>query len=252
MPFELIHEEAIDLTLAAQIFFSFCNLISSFVVGSNPYGGFIAILTALIYGAFTYVSWYGIRQKPSRILYGGIVGACSMLICISLMTAIFWGQYADCETLSEAQARHHSHSNDNNNNHSNHTSRLLLETFSRRLTTGIECKRTSAMSALCAFSVFMFLTYLVFIALILKFKDEILASVPPEDGYNQPGTTGSGADVIGTTPKASTDSYKNNLLFNSMQPTSDSRTGRYFYIIYTQYILHHHNTYICIIFTLYL
>ena len=183
-----MHEQIIDLTLAAQGLFTFCYLISSFVVASNPYGGFPAVFTGLIHTAFIGISYYGIRQKPSRIIYGGILGACSVLICISLMTAIFWGQYGGCATLAKAtymmptlaptQAPH--------NANRNLMTEKLLENSARRLT-GIACQHTSAMKSVCAFSVFHFLTYLGFVGILLKFKNEILATVPLEGGgYTAP------------------------------------------------------------------
>eukprot|EP01041_Mallomonas_annulata_P004900 gene4900-9767_t len=180
-----MYQQFVDLTLAVQAFFSFCYLITSFIVGSNPYAGFIAVFTALIYIGYIAVAWYGIRRKPTRLMYGGILGGCLVLVCMSLMDAIFWGQYAQCHTWDGVYRR-----------------------LDSRQLTGVYCKQRPAMRALCAFSVFMFLSYLVLTGIMMKFKNEILATVPDE-GYSNP---------AGEPFRSSS--------FNSMQPSSDSKLGR--------------------------
>lgn len=171
------HEQFLDVILLVQSICSFCCLISAFVISSNSYAGFIAVLTSMIYCGFSAISWYGIRYKTNRILFGAILGASAVLVVISLQTAIFWGQYSGCESYGSA---------------SNHSSSRIM---THRLLSGVECKNTGGMKGVCLFSVFMFLSYIVFIALLGKYKNEILAALPVTDGYSSApdnSTTGAG------------------------------------------------------------
>ena len=64
----------------------------------------------------------------------------------------------------------------------NFASSYKTEMGQRRLI-GVECYHVHAMKSVCAFAVFMFLTYLFMIGLLLRFKDEILGSAPLNEGY---------------------------------------------------------------------
>ena len=46
-----------------------------------------------------------------------------------------------------------------------------------------ECSNRLSMRFACAFSVFMFITYLFFILVLFRFKDDILGSAPFDEGY---------------------------------------------------------------------
>mmetsp|Transcript_5545 Transcript_5545/g.5726 ORF Transcript_5545/g.5726 Transcript_5545/m.5726 type:complete len:254 (+) Transcript_5545:107-868(+) len=248
-----MYAEAIDLTLAAQAFFTFCYLISSFVVGGNYYGGFIAVFTGLLYATSIGITYYGIRHKPSRMMYGSVLGAGTMLIFTSLMAAVFWGQYAECQTLSAAGASVinpnyvppptssptmyptvYEEDEDADEDKERRLRRLsellghaansvistidsesnhLLSVFKSRKLSDVECAQTSAMRSVCAFSVFMFLSYIVLLSLLIKFKTEILATVPPEADFA----------AAGQAP------YRGgaNPTFNAMQPSPDAARASY-------------------------
>jgi hypothetical protein len=106
---------------------------------------------------------------------------------MSLQSAIFWGQYGHCEsywnhdsyadtlspTLSPTMVPTYAPSAQ--------PARLLssqTQFHHRKLygKVGIQCFHTRAMKSLCAFSVFLFLSYLVLIALLIQFKHEILGA----------------------------------------------------------------------------
>jgi hypothetical protein len=46
---------------------------------------------------------------------------------------------------------------------------------------GIECYRTHAMKSVCAFAVFMFLTYIGLVGLLFKYKNDILGASPLDE-----------------------------------------------------------------------
>ena len=52
-----------------------------------------------------------------------------------------------------------------------------------------ECSHRWSMRMACAFSVFMFITYLFFILVLFRFKDDILGSKPLDEGYLSVPTT---------------------------------------------------------------
>lgn len=157
------HTELINGTLAAQGVFIFCYLISAFVVAGNRYSGFVVVFTGFVFAAFSGFTYYGLRIAISRTIFGAILGSCVIMIIISLETAIFWGQYDDCE-------RFH-----NNSGELQKTNNNLI---------GIECNHTSAMKSVCTFAVFIFLSYLFQIALLMRFKEDMLGSAPLNEGYS--------------------------------------------------------------------
>jgi len=169
-----LHTELFDYTILAQLLFTFCYLISSFVVAGNDYAGFLCVFLGLIYTGFACMSYYGVRKSPSRSWYGAILGASLLLVIISLQSAIFWGQYSEC-TRASSPTRAPTQKPSGR--------RLAQATSTQRLLLGIECEHTSAMKSVCAFSVFMFLAYIVQIGLLLKFKNDFLGSSPLDEGY---------------------------------------------------------------------
>jgi hypothetical protein len=160
MDFTLLHshQKLFDATTAVIIGTEGLFLFSSFFVASNSYGGFYAVFLGLIAILVTSMSWYGIRRKINRTTYGAVLGAASIFVIVYLQSAIFWGQYSACESSSD-----------------------------RRRLTGVECNHVSAMRAVCAFSVFLFLFEIVYVAILLKYKNEILGSDPFDEGIGSYG-----------------------------------------------------------------
>lgn len=167
------HSEFIDRLLQVQGLLILAYFISACVVGGNSFAGFNALFLGIIFGCVAVATYYGLKIYPTRLNFGIILGGTAILMFLSLQSAIFWGQYADCEThrryLSEEVE-------------SNATlQRILSSSFDL----GPECKNTSAMKSVCTFSVFMFLSYIAQIWLLVQFKNDILVSAPPEtDNYS--------------------------------------------------------------------
>lgn len=162
----------LDLTLAAQAVFTFCYFISSIVMLDNSYAGFNGALLGLLYGATIALSYKGLKKDQNRIIYGIILGAVFVLVFLSLQSAIFWGQYSGCESYSSSSTT----TDDDKTKSDDKTTKL------RRLT-GVECYYTSAMSSMSAFSVFMFLSYIVQLYLMIKHKHDILGDPGSKGGY---------------------------------------------------------------------
>lgn len=152
------HDSLLDGTFLVQGVLILCYLISAFVVSSNAYAGFNGVFLGIVYAVILAASYRGLRKDVTRTMYGALLGSCCMLVMMSLQSAIFWGQYSGCDT-----------------------SRRLME-ISERILTSVVCEHRYAMKSVCAFSVFMFLSYLFQIFLMIKFKNEILAAAPKE-GY---------------------------------------------------------------------
>jgi len=212
------HDQLIDGVIITQIVTVFCYLISSFVNATNRYAGFVGIITGVIYGVFTWITHYGLRRNITRTLFGVILGGVVMLAFISLEGSIFWGQYGQCKasnyvypTLKPTYAPTFapiattrslgSYFNFEGFLDFTHVSRHLMEEeeashVSRMLTIGVECSHGGAMKSMCAFSVFMFLTYLAVIGIMLKFKNEILGSGQLNEGYAAVPSTSGGDDAL--------------------------------------------------------
>lgn len=119
----------------------------------------------------------------SRTLFGVILGATSFLVVLSLETAIYWGQYGDCIVAVPTQAPtrlpgvvRKLEQDISTVFHEPLYHRLL------RFNTDVECYHVHAMKSVCAFSVFMFLSYVVLIGLLLKYQHDILGTAPLDEG----------------------------------------------------------------------
>ena len=156
------HSDFLNVTFVAQAVFIFCFFVSSLFVSSNAYANFLAVFTSLIFAAFGLYSYYSLRINITRTNFGIVLGGTFVLVMISLQTSIFWGQYGNCEPYHNLDKQTY------------HSSRSLI---------GVDCSDTHAMKSLCAFAVFMFLSYLFLIGLLYRFKDDILGSAPLNEGY---------------------------------------------------------------------
>lgn len=149
----------IDYNLIFQALCSFCYLISCFFILSNPYGGSNAFLLGIVFAGNIALSYQGIRRAISRTYFGVVLACTIFLILIALQNAIYWGEYSDC---SEARR---------------------LDGVGRALSIGYYCQNRHAMKSVCAFSVLMFLSYIFQVALLIRYKDEILGNGPLNEGY---------------------------------------------------------------------
>ena len=149
-------KEIFPFLLLAQGLFTISNLIPALMLGSNTYAGFNVIFLELLYVGFIVGTYYGLTKYLSRFYYGMILGGSSVLSLISLQSAIFWGDYADCV-----------HS-------SSYINKIIILQPNG---TGPECNNQAAMQAVGAFSVLMCLCYIAQISLMLYHKNEILADV---------------------------------------------------------------------------
>lgn len=156
------HTLVLDATFGAQALFSFCFLVSSFVAFGNKYAGSVAVLSGLVFAGFTAGSYYGIRKRISRTSYGAVLGGASILVVLSLQTAVFWGQYANCEAGDES----------------------VVALRSGEI--GVECTHVGAMKSVCTFSVFLFLSYIFQMVVLYAYKDLLLGTVPLDEGLGAP------------------------------------------------------------------
>lgn len=209
--------QLIDNILKTQSVLVFCLLISSFYLATNAYAGFITVFTAFMFAAFIGVTYYGIRLSPSRTFYGAILGACIVLLIVSLQLAIFWGQYSGCLSMdsgivytgmpsvapTEAPVSRMLYAQEDQQQFQEQidvsdliqltTSSLLSIDSSKesstsrylRNTISVVCYHKKAMKSVCAFSVFMFLSYIALIYILFQHKHDILGSAPLDEGYGQ-------------------------------------------------------------------
>lgn len=193
------HTELIDGTLLAQVMFTFSFLVSSFVVSSNDYAGFLVVFTGLVFAAFIGFTYYSVRKAASRTMYGVVLGGLVVLTFISLQTAIFWGQYGNCESEVDTWAPTYAPTASPESRRMNNVIPAEIESIQhigihmaagyademqgRVLYShfGIECYRTHAMKSVCAFSVFMFLSYIALVGLLFKYKNDILGASPLDE-----------------------------------------------------------------------
>jgi hypothetical protein len=197
--------------LASQACFTFAYVISSFVVSSNSYAGFNAVLLGIIYIGMTGLVYLKMKNNTDRLTYGVILGIGVMLIFISLESAIFWGQYSRCSTTipqwDDDYMSHYPTSLPSLAPDSRRRLTLIETVFSeyfgwdlrdgftmtnaygqqqhRQLSIGLQCNNRGAMRAVCTFSIFLFLSYLFLVALFIRFKEEILKNASSSrSGYS--------------------------------------------------------------------
>lgn len=176
-------DQLLDGTLIAQAAFALSYFISALVVSGNAYAGFNAVLLGLVYASFIALAYLKVKNDLSRTMYGIILGVAVMLTFVSLENAVFWGQYAGCESSSTTV---YSVSPTYAPTNSPTSSRRLFDDVEsrRRLNSiGVQCSNRSAMRSVCAFSVLMFLSYLFLIALLIRYKNDILKGAAAREQY---------------------------------------------------------------------
>ena len=132
----------LNTNIALQSIFSFAFTICAVVLAREPNAGFSAVFTSIIYVAFVTGSHYVVNQLVHPILLGYLAGVSFVMIFISLMTAIYWGELAKCD-----KPRHN----------------ISMQHFM--------CNNKPAYRAICTFAVFMFLLQMAFVAMLMVYKD---------------------------------------------------------------------------------
>jgi hypothetical protein len=157
------HHELLDFTILVQAALSFCFFVSAIYVFGNHYAGFSALFLALLFSVMTGVSHFGLSCYPNKMMYGAILGSSTVMIFVSLQSSIFFGSYGTCISPpvivpSIAPA-------------------LLID--AHRSLYGVECYNVGGLKSCCAFSILLMLSYLIFITLVIRFKNEILLNDSP-------------------------------------------------------------------------
>jgi hypothetical protein len=151
-------DEILNPLLISQAAFTAAYLIAALIVCSNTFAGANAVLLGLLCVAFLTITYHVLKRELNRFNFGVLLGGGATLIFISLQAAIFWGEYSKCvkpDSLID-----------------------LINSWNHDPGIGPQCHYRHAMSVLCAFSVLLFLSYVVQIGAMLHFKNEILAEVP--------------------------------------------------------------------------
>lgn len=102
----------------------------------------------------------------SRTIYGAIIGASAFLMILSLQTAIFWGQYSNCQA---------------------------------GFFVNVYCDQTPAMASLCAFGSLMLFCLVGQLALLVMFKDRFLGSSTMDEGLGKLPVPANGATLAAQT-----------------------------------------------------
>ena len=201
----LSHTKSVSYLLQVQSVFICLYLLSAVFVADNSYNGFNSLLLGGVFLAFAGLTYYVLNVHINRTIFGAVLGSSCILVFIALESSIFWGQISNCSapttttltlplstvapTLigaayrqSERHLMPHSYMRVSSNlftSPSNSVSSLnglrqLLASDHYRY--GPECNSRTAMRCLCAFSVFMFLSYITQVGLLVYFKNDLLAS----------------------------------------------------------------------------
>ena len=87
---------------------SFPFSICAFVAADTSNAGFNVVLTAFMYIGLSAGMYYTLQMQPSRspLTVGFLIGVCSIMTIVSLMTAVFWGQLANCESINYSIAQY--------------------------------------------------------------------------------------------------------------------------------------------------
>lgn len=170
-------EQLIDVIFIFQVFALFFYLISAFLLIHNGYVGLIALYLGIILLGFLIYAYRTLRMEITRTSYGIVLGGSFILIFILLESAIFWGQSSGCRPTKRIPTSSSSDGAAPNQNY---------------LFYGVDCVNIGAMESLCTFSVLLFLSYLILLAVMIKNKHEILGSAPVESGSSGGGYGGRG------------------------------------------------------------
>jgi hypothetical protein len=126
--------------------------------------GFNVVLTALLNIAYVGGSYYVIKKSNTPIAVGFLIGVTAMLVTLSLMTAIFWGQLRNCEAVSSS-----------------------IDQYS--------CTQKVAYGAVSAFAAMLFVVQSVFFGALVSWRGELIDEVGMYDDISSgyPGGAGGNA-----------------------------------------------------------
>ena len=165
----------LNLHILAQIGVGILFTICAFSVASTYNAGFNVVLTSFLYFGFSAISYYVINRDKRPVFVGGVIGAGIMMIFLTLMTSIYWGQLSGCEKVDEQ-----------------------IQQYS--------CENKAGYRAVCLFSVIIFIVQFSFVIFLVNFRGEILkeaseyeeiATSPPEDteSFEEKPATNPSADL---------------------------------------------------------
>ena len=178
------HKKILNANLILQLIFGFGFMISSFVVAGTANYGFNAVLTVLLLIGYLAHGLTVLNKRQSEMNVGILLGTSMLFTWISLATAIFWGQLSGCDESEDGNVDHYS------------------------------CSNVSAMRAVSAFSVFLFLLQLAFTVNLYMWRDSILgeASTYQDMGGNDQST--------GSSPYASYEPSSSSSAYNQKPNSS--------------------------------
>lgn len=200
----LSHKKSVSYLLQVQSVFICLYLLSAVFVADNSYNGFNSLLLGGVFLAFAGLTYYVLNFHINRTIFGAVLGSSCILMFIALESSIFWGQISNCSapmvtlalplstvapTLMGAAHRQserplmpHSYVHVSSNFFASPTNSISSVNGLRQLLAsdhyryGPECNSRTAMRCLCAFSVFMFLSYITQVGLLVYFKKDILSN----------------------------------------------------------------------------
>lgn len=188
-------QELIDFTLLSQGILTLCFLVSALSVSAYDSTGYIAVFNSFLFAAFTGASHYGISYKLTGVFYGAILGSSFILIFVALQSAIFWGGYGTCNVVATslptmaptlAPTIFPTMQPSTNTPTLSQLNLLLMEqsvNIQHRRLDELVCISTGGMKAVCIFSVFLMLTYIFFLVVLFRFKDDILVKLSSNEQY---------------------------------------------------------------------
>eukprot|EP00607_Mallomonas_marina_P010305 CAMPEP_0182418374 /NCGR_PEP_ID=MMETSP1167-20130531/2827_1 /TAXON_ID=2988 /ORGANISM="Mallomonas Sp, Strain CCMP3275" /LENGTH=184 /DNA_ID=CAMNT_0024592559 /DNA_START=123 /DNA_END=677 /DNA_ORIENTATION=+ len=136
----------IMLIIGAQAVLSFPFTICAFVVSGTANAGFNVVLTALLLNAFIGGSYYVVRKSKTPIAVGFLIGCAIMMTLLSLMTAVYWGQLANCQMVDRDVKQY-------------------------------SCEQVGGYSAVAAFASLLFIVQIAFTGAIIKYRAELIDEV---------------------------------------------------------------------------
>lgn len=175
------YEQLMGGTMLVQAACIVGYFISSLVVSGNAFDGFNAVMLGIVYGGTLALTYLKIRKNPSRLMYGIILGMSVILLVISLQSAIFWGQYAGCSSSSSSTVT----TTTSPTMSPSLAPASAFTTAHRKLYITEQCKNRFAMRSISAFSVFIFLSYIFKLAVLVRYKNDILQQASADqEGYS--------------------------------------------------------------------
>lgn len=133
----------LNLHIFAQIANGILFVLCAFSVSHTYNAGFNVVLTAVLYFAYAGVAYYVINKDKRPVYVGGVIGGGIMIVFLSLMTSIFWGQLSVCEKVDQD-----------------------IEQYS--------CDNKVGYRAVCLFAVIMFIIQFSFTVVLINLRGEVL------------------------------------------------------------------------------